>query len=122
MKLSRRLVVLAALLFVAALALGNPHSTSWPLQCPLYRLTGWQCPLCGTQRAVHEALHGHLAEAWSLNPAFWLLLPLLVVWTAASLSRRVAAWPAVSLLCRDAVVFAVLGMMVVWGVVRNFCF
>ena len=47
---------------------------------PLARLTGWDCPGCGTLRAAHQLTHGNLAAAWRLNPlavalapvAFWL--------------------------------------------------
>lgn len=38
----------------------------------LFRLaTGWSCPGCGSQRALHALLHGNLREALEMN----LLLP-----------------------------------------------
>jgi hypothetical protein len=54
----------AALLFVAF----DPASTWWFPSCPLRALTGWLCPFCGTLRAVHAVLHGHLRAALVWNP------------------------------------------------------
>ena len=115
----RPLVLGVVALVLAALALGNPYAASWPLRCPLHWLTGWLCPLCGAQRALHEALHGHLAEAFRLNPVLWLMAPWFVLLLAASLSERVAAWRVAQWARRRSVACAALGLLVLWGVVRN---
>ena len=44
--------------------------------CPLRTLTGIPCPLCGSTRGVIAAVHGHLGEALTLNPASLLALAL----------------------------------------------
>jgi len=46
--------------------------------CPLFRLTGLLCPLCGTQRALHALLHGDLVVAYHFNPFLFWSLPLLL--------------------------------------------
>ena len=46
----------------------DPAVTSWFPSCPLFALTGWLCPFCGSLRAFHALLHGHVAAALSLNP------------------------------------------------------
>lgn len=33
-------------------------------------LTGWLCPGCGSQRAIHQALHGNFISSFYLNPLF----------------------------------------------------
>ena len=43
--------------------------------CPWHALTGWDCPGCGTLRALHQLTHGNLAAAWRLNPLTVALLP-----------------------------------------------
>jgi hypothetical protein len=53
----------AALLFAF-----DPAVTWWFPSCPFYALTGWLCPFCGTLRAAHALLHGHVAAALTLNP------------------------------------------------------
>jgi hypothetical protein len=47
--------------------------------CPLYALTGLYCPLCGGLRSTHGLAHLDLAAAWSQNPVWTVLAPLLVL-------------------------------------------
>jgi hypothetical protein len=63
----------AALAGVALAAMGvlfvfDPAVTSWFPSCPLNTLTGWLCPFCGSLRAVHALLHGHIGAALRFNP------------------------------------------------------
>ena len=46
----------------------DPAETWWFPSCPLRALTGWQCPFCGSLRAVHALLHGAPRSALDLNP------------------------------------------------------
>lgn len=45
--------------------------------CPVLYLTGWYCPGCGSLRAIHQLLRGHIWAAWAMNPLTVLLLPFL---------------------------------------------
>ncbi|WP_423346907.1 DUF2752 domain-containing protein [Larkinella sp. VNQ87] len=42
-------------------------------------LTGLQCPGCGSQRCLHQLMHGHLAQAYGYNPLLVLSLPYVLV-------------------------------------------
>ena len=44
-------------------------------QCPFYWLTGWQCPGCGTQRALHSLLHGQFSAAFQYNQLVFSSIP-----------------------------------------------
>jgi len=44
--------------------------------CPMYRMSGYLCPGCGGQRALHALLRGDLAASWALNPLVILAGPL----------------------------------------------
>lgn len=57
----------------------NPSSTGHTLQCPWRLLTGTLCPACGSQRALHALVHGHIAEALSYNYFFILSIPYALV-------------------------------------------
>ena len=84
----------------------DPAVTWWFPSCPLYALTGWLCPLCGSLRAIHALLLGAPAAALALNP----LTTIAVV--ACLFSRtRVAA-----------LVFSPRGafVLIAFGIVRNF--
>ena len=73
---------LSAIAIVVYLTLYDPASSPAP-QCIFLRLTGWQCPGCGTQRAIHALMHGDVAAAWHFNAALFVAVPLIVVCFAA---------------------------------------
>jgi hypothetical protein len=45
----------------------DPAVTTWFPSCPLYTLTGWLCPFCGSLRALHALLHGNVGAALRFN-------------------------------------------------------
>lgn len=79
-------VLFGALAAVVPLAAFDPAVTWWFPSCPLHALTGWQCPLCGSLRAVHALLTGSPLAALAFNP---LTIVLLAAWTIAR-ARTVA--------------------------------
>lgn len=56
----------------------NPTEHSFFLPCPLRYTTGLECPGCGSQRAIHQLMHGNFAIAFGLNPLLILSLPLIL--------------------------------------------
>lgn len=86
---------------------GNPEEPDGVfLKCPLYWLTGWQCPFCGTQRAVHHLLHLRMERAFMCNP--WLLPAGIYGMVYAS-----GRWRS------HKAVLTALVLTMMWGVVRN---
>ncbi|MAP54232.1 DUF2752 domain-containing protein [Altibacter sp.] len=75
-KVALLIVLLAGLLWVYHTF--DPSEHAFFLPCPFHHLTGFLCPGCGSQRAIHHLLHGHIAAAFSLNPLLVLSLPLLM--------------------------------------------
>jgi len=53
----------------------EPGRTGFFPICLFRFLTGYQCPGCGSTRALHQILHGHLVAAFMLNPLFLIALP-----------------------------------------------
>ena len=43
-------------------------------RCPFRLLTGFECPGCGTTRALHQLLHGNIEQAFRLNPMLFVLM------------------------------------------------
>ena len=103
----------------AILAFGDPASTAWPLKCPLFQLTGWQCPLCGMQRMVHELLHLHFADAYKYNKVLCILLPYFVALGIGQLRPELQQRGIIGLCYRNGTIFSVLTILVAWGVIRN---
>jgi len=64
--------------FVIIYFLFNPSEHSFFLPCPLHYATGYHCPGCGSQRAIHQLLHGNVQNAFWINPLLVLTLPILI--------------------------------------------
>ncbi len=67
------LIAGAAYLFVFV-----PGKTGLFPVCLFRFLTGYQCPGCGSTRAMHQLLHGHVIAAFELNPFFLVAIPFLL--------------------------------------------
>ena len=56
----------------------EPGKTGFFPVCIFRLLTGFTCPGCGSTRAMHQLLHGHVLAAFMLNPLFLLAIPFLL--------------------------------------------
>lgn len=87
-------------------------------QCMLRRLTGYDCPGCGTQRALHALLHGHPAEAWRYNPAALPAIALAALYAAVEMLP--GRMPRLErLLMRPAFIYTLAAAIVAWWILRN---
>jgi hypothetical protein len=73
------IVVIWSLLLAGALYVFSfePGKTGFFPLCPFRLVTGLTCPGCGSTRALHQLLHGHIEAAFMLNPLFVIALPFL---------------------------------------------
>lgn len=87
-------------------------------KCPFRLLTGWQCPACGNQRALHALLHARWADAFAFNPFLILSLPYLVLLVVAALlrPRRPRLYAAVA---HHRVVMTYVALICLWWLARN---
>lgn len=107
------LVALAVLGWLTVLWIFDPEQGHPHLPCPFHWLTGWHCPGCGSQRALHDLLHGRLAEAFGHNAAMVLSIPLL------GAQWGIGRWRGKALATDNRVVHAWGIALVCWGVLRN---
>jgi len=86
----------------------DPAKTALFPPCPVHFLTGQYCPGCGSLRAIHSLLHGHVANAISLNPLMVISLPILglMLFNPPWVYKRWVPW----------VAFVVL---ISYGIIRN---
>ena len=56
--------------------------------CPFRAITGWDCPFCGSLRAVDRLVHGQVDAALQANAVLVLALPLLAWMWFDSAARR----------------------------------
>jgi len=57
----------------------NPQAYSFFPQCPFYKFTGFDCPGCGSQRAIYCVLHGQILKAIHLNLLLVISMPFLLI-------------------------------------------
>jgi len=84
-------------------------------KCMFHELTGMYCPGCGMTRATHHLLHGHILTALHCNAIFTLALPCVVaygIWRWTGQPERALSW-------RPVYVWLLLGVVAVFGIVRN---
>ncbi|WP_371696516.1 DUF2752 domain-containing protein [Cloacibacterium sp.] len=54
----------------------NPYKQEYFfISCPFYKITGFQCSGCGSQRAFHEILHLNFEEAFHQNALVLIAIP-----------------------------------------------
>lgn len=73
-----------ALAVIVLYATYNPAHSYLAPKCPVFLLTGWECPSCGIQRALHSILTGEWGLALRYNPFLCLSIPyaLIAMWGA----------------------------------------
>jgi hypothetical protein len=57
----------------------DPSSYGFYPTCLFHRTTGLLCPGCGSLRALHQMLHGHIWTAFRYNPTLVTSMPFLAV-------------------------------------------
>ena len=91
---------------------------AWMPKCPVKMLTGYDCPGCGSQRAVHAMLGGDLAAAWRYNAALIVAIPVIAFLVFARVCyRRFPRLYRAS--CHPAVPIAILIAIILWTIFRN---
>lgn len=103
----------------------NPVESNIAPKCPMKFLTGYQCPSCGAQRAIHACLHGRIAEAVSYNLFFVIAIPLLLVtaYSTLMMNRPGPSRLTVSLYnfaTSKYTIISYVALYLIWWVVRNF--
>jgi hypothetical protein len=111
------------ILSLAALVLFcfDPSGYSFYPVCVFHRSTGLLCPGCGSLRALHQLLHGHLAAAFRDNALLILTLPFVGWWAVRYVVRKVRRQPA-GLDFSPVWLWCALGAVILFGVLRNLPF
>jgi hypothetical protein len=112
-------VLAATVAAVAVVATLDPEQPGHYPTCPFRSVTGWWCPGCGSLRALHALTHGDVATAVDRNVLTVLAVPALIVAWAAWLRRSLTGRPRGSRAVPVAAIWALLGVVVAFWVLRN---
>ncbi len=116
-------MVLFLLLLVGGIVvytLFDPNKSVWMPKCPFRLLTGWNCPACGLQRALHALLHGRFAEALSYNYFFVVSIPYVIALFVAEALKRIPRGDNFIRAVEHPVLARVyIILFIAWGIIRN---
>jgi uncharacterized membrane protein (GlpM family) len=90
----------------------DPAMSSILPPCPFHAITGLYCPGCGSSRAVHQLMHGHLVKAFDLNPLMISFLPFMG-WSLIQQARGR------QILTRPIWIWTILAVILIFWVLRN---
>ena len=77
-RLWRTAIKYLVVLFIGLAYLAFVLITGWGLPCPLYMMTGLQCPSCGISRMLVSLFKLDFAAAFSYNPYMLFAVPLVL--------------------------------------------
>lgn len=119
--LARLWVGVSGILLIAIFLLYayDPMVYSWFPKCQFYQLTGLQCPACGSQRAVHAALHADFYAAFRYNPFMLISIPYAVSIIFASFVGTRIALRVKTFILHQYVLYAYVILLITWWIVRN---
>ena len=111
---------------IAIIAIGivyfwiNPTENQWVPKCFFKQLTGFQCPSCGMQRAIHSFVHGDILVGLKYN--FFLLFAIpyataVIVASFYNVNNNLAALRRVVFSAKTLQVYVILYF--VWWILRN---
>lgn len=87
-------------------------------KCPFLSLTNLYCPGCGSQRAVHDILQGHIIEGLRHNYLF-LLLGMVLSYQFYIFIKFRKGQPTKNLLHRSKVTRGILILIILFWIFRN---
>jgi hypothetical protein len=104
---------------VAALVLFFVDPSKVPIYpvCFFHRTTGFNCPGCGSLRAMHALLHGHFLTALHFNAFLVLSLPLFA-WVGVRFLRQVIKRDPAPVV-RPRWLWVYLGLWMAFGIARE---
>lgn len=111
---------IVAMLVIAAVIyyVYDPATTPFP-RCPFLVLTGWECPGCGSQRAIHSLLHLDFAAAWRYNAMLVLSIPYVVLLVVAEWLGRRRQSRLYRVLNSEVLIWSYFVLVVAWWILRN---
>lgn len=122
MKKNLKLAILV-LIFIGLCAVFyrfNPQNSSYFLKCPIHYFTGYLCPGCGSQRAIHELLHLNFRKALEYNALFVVSIPYLILAFALNTEPLREKFPKTrKFFFNPKAILILLGIVVIFSVYRN---
>ena len=122
----RRILNIGLLIIISGLAVLffvlNPAKHSIFPRCLFNSLTGYYCPGCGSQRAIHSLLHLDFAGVISYNFLFLPALLLIIYHYLHPLFNRIFHWNLPNVFYLKNTPWIILGVVILFWILRNLPF
>lgn len=113
--MSAILVVITAYMYY----LNDPSFSPLAPKCFVRQLTGYDCPSCGVQRAIHSLLHLDVERAFWLNPFIFVVAPYIVLLILTSICRG-KRWSIVRQWIHNRyMTYLYIVLFFLWWIIRN---
>ncbi len=119
----RRTLVIA-LVVAVLLVLGfiyyalDPTASAVFPRCTFLSLTGYKCPGCGSQRAIHALLHGDVVGAFRYNALLLVAIPWIALCLYAE-GQRIRNPRLYARLNAPLLIWLFLAILLLWWLLRN---
>ena len=121
-KLNIGLILLLVTAFLGILSLYfmyNPSEFTFFPKCPFHSITNLYCPGCGSQRAIHDMLHGNIIEGLKHNALILLLALVLIYELIVLLMRSIFKKSMYNVLHNSKITYAILYLVILFLALRN---
>ena len=96
----------------------DPASSGVFPRCSFLTITGYKCPGCGSQRAIHALLNGDVAGAFRYNALLLIAIPWIALCLFAE-TQRTRRPQLYAKLNAPLLIWLFLAMVLTWWLLRN---
>ena len=112
------LIITAAMAFCAIYYTHDPSSSALFPRCLFLSLTGYKCPGCGSQRAIHALLNGDVVGAFRYNAMLLIAIPWITLCLFVETQRT--RWPKLyARLNPQLLILLFMALVLAWWLFRN---
>jgi Protein of unknown function (DUF2752) len=113
--------IIVVALFAVVYKTIDPAKFIYFPKCPFYELTGYKCPGCGSQRAIHHLLNAEFGQAFKENMLLVISIPYLITGIAFDLisnpGERILKWR--KALFGKKAIYIILTVIIAFWILRN---
>lgn len=97
----------------------DPFSSAFAPKCIFKYLTGYDCPACGIQRALHTAMNSDIATALRYNYFLLISIPYFLAVAITTFWKADLIVKMGYYVQHPKVVRAILVLIIIWWIIRN---
>ncbi|MBN1767488.1 MAG: DUF2752 domain-containing protein [Prolixibacteraceae bacterium] len=115
------LVITILAVLVVIYTKSNPDDSHFFPKCPFKLITGYECPGCGSQRAVHHLLNMKIGSAIQANALLVFSIPyIIILFFAELLESKYRFFKRIyKTLFNPKAIWVIFGIIIFWWIFRN---